>query len=319
MTQSTEWSLVQKCAICASSLCKNNQDHAMDWDDLRFVLETVRQGGLSGAARVLRVNHATVSRRIQAAELALGTQLFDRLPTGYRPTQAGLRASQSAEAMETAQAELSRAIGAQDQALQGKLVVTAPQLMIEHVLAPLLRDFHVLHPEIALTVLGSNETLSLARREADVAIRISNTPDEQLFGRQVTEQRSAVYASKTYIAELAKDPSMPLDWLRFAHWTGILPEVKNKYPNTRVAMVFDDMTSMIGATRADLGATRMPCFLGDADPMLMRLPHLPTFPYLGIWVLTHQDLRNVARIAAFTTFIGDRLSKLRDQFTGNLS
>ena len=59
----------------------------LDWNDLRFVMETARNGGTSGAARVLGVNHATVARRITAAEEALGERLFDRLPSGYVPTE----------------------------------------------------------------------------------------------------------------------------------------------------------------------------------------------------------------------------------------
>ncbi|MEP1770055.1 MAG: LysR family transcriptional regulator, partial [Anderseniella sp.] len=110
----------------------------IDWSDLRFVLETVRQGGLSSAARVLGVNHATVSRRINSAEAAAGALLFDRLPGGYRPTQAGLEAARAAEAMEEASATLGLAIGSRDQTLKGPLSFTAPQLLIERILAPLL-------------------------------------------------------------------------------------------------------------------------------------------------------------------------------------
>ena len=290
----------------------------MDWNDLRFVLETVRQSGLSGAARVLGVNHATVARRIHAAEDALGAQLFDRLPTGYRPTKAGLQAVKSAEVMEAAGADLSRAIGAGDTSPSGALTITAPQLLIEHVLGPLLHAFHQAFPDIDLTVLGSNEVLNLARREADVAIRISDTPHESLFGRRVTPQRSAVYASKDYVEKLMVDRDETLAWLRFQHWAGVLPEVRARYPNTKTAMVFDDMAGMLGATRAHLGATRVPCFLGDRDPALKRIPDLPTFPYPSIWVLTHEDLRNVTRIAAFTGFISKRLSQMQPIFEGVL-
>lgn len=288
----------------------------MDWDDLRFVLETVRQSGLSGAARVLGVNHATVARRIQAAEIALGARLFDRLPTGYRPTKAGMQVVKTAEVMETAGADLSRLIGAGDTSPSGSLTVTAPPLLIEHVLGPLLHAFHLEFPDIDLTVLGSNEVLNLARREADVAIRISETPHESLYGRRVTPQRSAVYASADYVQRLEADPDEALAWLRFQHWTGILPEVKTRYPNAQIKMVFDDMAAMLGVTRAHLGATRVPCFLGDRDPKLVRVPDLPTFPYPSIWVLTHEDLRNVTRIAAFTGFISKRLSQMQHLFEG---
>lgn len=288
----------------------------MDWGDLRFVLETVRNGGLSGAARTLKVNHATVARRIAAAEAALGTALFDRRPTGYVPTRAGEDAARAAEAFETEHATLTRAIASRDASISGPLTVTAPQLMIQTMLAPIFGDFARAHPDVELIALGANKPLNLAHREADVAIRISSAPDPDLVGRQVATQNSAVFASHAYIARLADDPDKRLDWLRFVHWEAPQKAVIEAYPNLRIAMQMDDMVAMSGAVRAGLGATRMPCFLGDTDPDLGRVPGLPLFPYPPIWVLTHADLRAVPRIAAFTLFVSDALRARRSDFAG---
>jgi len=289
----------------------------VDWGDLRYVLETVRHKGLSGAARALGVNHATVARRIVAAEHALGTALFERRPSGYVPTPAGEDAAQTAEAFETGQTRLTRSIAARDNALRGPLTVTAPHLLIEICLGPILRDFRAAHPEIELTVLGSLANLNLAEREADVAIRISDTPDADLVGRQVAEQRSAVFASHAYAETLAADPDKRLHWLRFLNWQPLPQVVKDAYPNATTIMSLDDMTAMLGLVRAGAGATRMPCFLGDLDPTLTRVPGLPLMPYAAIWVLTHEDLRRVPRIAAFTSFVSQAMRAQRDAFAGN--
>lgn len=299
-------------------LC-NNAQIMIDWSDLRFVLETVRQGGLSGAARVLGVNHATVSRRISSAEAAAGALLFDRLPGGYRPTEAGLEAARAAETMEDASATLSLAIGSRDQTLKGPLSFTAPHLLIERMLAPLLPEFITQHPDIDLTILAANEALNLARREADVAIRISRSPAPTLHGSQVTEQRSAIYVSHEYAATLAANPHRPLDWIRFAHWTDVPYEVRTAWPDIREALTLDDMSAAVATVRAGIGATRMPCFLGDPDPELTRLPGLATFDYPGIWVLTHRDLRSVKRIETFMRFMSARLRRLRPVFTGEIA
>ncbi len=288
----------------------------MDWGDLRYVLETVRHGGLSGAARALGVNHATVARRIAAAEAALGTRLFDRRPTGYVPTDAGQDAARAAEAMEGNHADLSRAIAARDADPSGPLTVTAPQLLIQTALAPILGDFCAAHPSVELTVLGANAPLNLAHREADVAIRISDTPDPDLVGRQVAPQKSAVFASRAYWAHRGADPDAPLHWLRFLHWEAPPKPVREAYKDVQVAMKLDDMVAMLGAVRAGLGATRMPCFLGDTDPDLIRVPGISPMPYPPIWVLTHADLRGVPRIAAFTKFMSDALRAMRPVFAG---
>ncbi|WP_189799406.1 LysR family transcriptional regulator [Tateyamaria sp. syn59] len=288
----------------------------MDWGDLKYVLETVRHGGLSGAARALGVNHATVARRIAAAEVALGAPLFDRRPSGYVPTQAGRDAARTAETFEVEHASLSRSIAARDAALSGPLTVTAPHLMVQAVLAPIFGAFARAHPEIELSILGSIETLNLAEREADVAIRIAEAPHPDLVGRQAAPQKSAVYASHAYLAAFETDPERRLHWLRFLHWQPAPRDVLEVYPNTRTVMRLDDMVAMTGAVRAGLGATRMPCVLGDGDPTLARVPGLPLMPYAPLWVLTHADLRAVPRIAAFTEFVSAALRKQRHAFAG---
>ncbi|MCP4999829.1 MAG: LysR family transcriptional regulator [Hyphomicrobiales bacterium] len=288
-----------------------------DWSDLKYVLETVRQGGLSGAARVLGVNHATVSRRISAAEQTLGALLFDRLPGGYAPTEAGLDAVRAAERMEEADVELSLLIGSRDRALSGRVTVTAPQLMIERVLADIFADFCQLHPEIELRVLATNEPLNLSRREADVAIRISDAPTETLFGTRAAEQRAAVFTSHDYADKLRADPNNQLDWIRFLHWPGLPEEIRSVWPNQRVALAVDDMVAAIGAVRAGIGATRMPCFLGDSDPQLTRLAGLSTFAYPSVWVLTLADLRRVPRNETFMQFVSAKLRKRQKLFDGS--
>ncbi|WP_300032403.1 LysR family transcriptional regulator [uncultured Roseobacter sp.] len=287
-----------------------------NWDDLRYVLECVRHGGLSGAARALRVNHATVSRRISAAEQAMGARLFDRLPGGYSPTDAGREAARAAERMETAGHELSRSLSARDQQLSGSLTITAPQLMVERVLAPVLQDFGNLYPDIDLNVIAANRELNLTALEADVAFRISETPGDTLVGRRVTEQAAAVYINRQQAARLRDDPSLPLDWIRFAHWPGPPDVLKEAWPERRVRLTVDDMYAALAGVRAGIGATRIPCFLGDAEPEMERLGRLPLLPYRPVWILTHADLRRTRRVVTFTEFAATRINRLRPLFEG---
>ncbi len=288
----------------------------LDWNDLRFVLETARNGGTSGAARVLGVNHATVARRITAAEEALGERLFDRLPSGYVPTEAGREAVRTAEAMERLDSELDLKIAARDDRIKGRLRVTAPQLFIQRVLGGILAEFTEAYPEVDLELVATNDTLNLAQREADVAIRFSKDPPETLVGRRFIYQKGAVYATPELIAG---DPGgeAPLDWVKFAHWPGPPAEIKAVRPNLRVRLTVDDMAAAIGAVRAGIGATRMACFLGDTDSALVRVPGMPRFDYLPLWLLTHADLRHVPRIRTFMDFTAARLGKLRAVFEGS--
>lgn len=288
----------------------------INWDDLKFVLETARNGGTSGAARALGVNHATVARRITAAEAALGARLFDRLASGYVPTEAGWEAVRAAEAMSDLERGLDRRIAARDTAVSGPLKVTASELLIERVLAPIVSDFVAAHPDIDLSLVATNDTLNLAKREADVAIRFAKTPPDTLVGRRLFELKGAVFAHRDV---LARDQGglAPLDWIRFAHWPGPPAQIKAVRPNLNVRLTVDDMIAAIGAARAGIGATRMACFLGDSDLLLKRVPGLPLFTQAPLWILTHADLKQVPRVRVFTEFAAARLKALQPLFVGD--
>ncbi|MEE9389476.1 MAG: LysR family transcriptional regulator [Paracoccaceae bacterium] len=288
----------------------------LNWNDLKFILETVRQNGTSGAARALGVSHATVARRIFAAEKVLGTRLFDRLPGGYRPTEAGADAARAAEQMEQTEAALSRSVGARDQSISGKLVVTAPLSLIDRFLTSVFTDFRAEYPQVDLTVLGGTDPLNLARREADIAIRVSNNPAATLFGSKVARQKAGVYASAKFVAN---DSGGPLDWIRFAQWPGPPEQVRKARPVLNPILTVDDMVAAVAAVRSGLGATRMPCFLGETDPLLARVRGIELFDYPDIWVLTHSDLRKTPRIRAFMRFASDRLRNLQPIFEGTVA
>lgn len=283
------------------------------WGDLEAVLMTVRHGGLSPAARVLGVSHVTVARRIAQAEERLGALLFNRLPQGYVATAAGRSAARTAEAMEAAAAELDLAIAGRDSTLAGDLVLTAPPVLVAPVLADLLAGFAARHPQIRLKLLATNDTLNLHRREADIAIRVSRSPAETLWGVQATEQRAGFYISARSFAE--RGPT-GVAWVGFSHWPGVPEAVSQVYGAVAEAVVFDDMVAVLGAVQAGLGAARMPCCIGDGTPGLIRLPETPLEDYAPIWLLAHREMRNVPRLQAFMAFAAAELRARRGLFCG---
>jgi len=306
----------EKTIIAAQHLIINNQV-MLNWNDLRFVLETARQGGISGAARVLGVNHGTVSRRISAAEDVLGARLFDRLASGYIPTEAGREAMLIAEQMEEQGHRLERQMNARDIRIAGPLVVTAPQMLLDRFLGPVIQEFIQKYPAIELSVKAGNETLNLAAREADVALRVSADPPETLVGKRVAQQRYGIYAAPELIA---RDPGAdtPLDWVSFGNWPGPPKEFLKLRPQLRRQLVVDDIYAALAAVRAGIGATRLACFIGDSDPGLRRLPDTPLFPYMPLWVLTHADLRTQPRVRAFVDHASSAIKKARPLFVGDV-
>lgn len=301
-------------------MCKNAR---MDnWDDLKFVLAIAKAGNVTRAARVLGVTHSTVSRRLSALEESVGTRLFDRLPDGFTPTQAGEEAVAAARRVEAEIVALDTRITAKDTELEGPLRVTAAQLLFQVQLAEIMQQFAERHPGIELQMVTANEILSLHRREADIAVRVTNTPDENLFGRLATGQNRAYYVSKEYARKVGEIATVGLDkapvaCVNFKWWgKGVPKEVLSRYPQAYVSLIADDMIAMVAAIRAGMGIGRLPCFLGDPDPDLMRVPGFEPSRYFDIWILTHPDLKNVARIRAFLGFAADAFREKSSLYLG---
>ncbi|WP_093968618.1 LysR family transcriptional regulator [Actibacterium lipolyticum] len=287
-----------------------------DWDNLRTVLQLVRHGSLAGAAKALGVSYTTVSRRVAAAEESFGTPLFERLQAGYAPTEAGRSAARHAEQMEQAELALRRELAARDTALTGPLVITAPQLLIASHLCHVIDAFLEKHPGVELTIRATNELLDLNNREADLAIRISDTPGDDLVGRRLARQHTASFASPDYASKLQDNPGDMIDWLGFTFWQDPPKAAMALNPNQRVRMRFDDMSALIGAAQAGLGVARMPMFVGRAAGGLMQVPILPPQQYHDIWVLSHRDLKDAAKLRAFKDMLVPYFAAHKDDFVG---
>lgn len=261
----------------------------MEWDDLRTVLALVRHGSLARAGAALGLNYTTVARRIARAETAFGAALFDRLPEGYVPNASARLVADHAARMEAEDIALSRRLLGQRQEMTGRLIVTASQLVIAHVLCPVLDAFTTAHPQVDLTIRATNDLLDLERREADLAIRISHRPGDGLTGLRLCAQNTASFAAPDWAARLRDDPDGPVDWIAYSGHAGLPAAVARNAPGARIRYRFDDMIAIAGAVQAGLGVARMPMFLGRALPGIEQVPILPPQPYADIWVVGHAD------------------------------
>lgn len=287
----------------------------VNWDDMRTVLALVRAGTLAGAAEALGVTYTTVARRVHRAEDMLGQVLFERHPEGYLATAEAHSMAAAAEQMEQQEHQLLRQLAGQDQSLSGPFTLTAPQLLIQAHLGPLLVEFSHQYPEIDLTVKASNDLLNLNRREADLAIRISGDPGDTLVGRRLTLQRSACFAAPKVAERAAADPKAVLDWIQYSEHVSVPKAALAQYPNARVRGRFDDMVAMVAAARSGMGALRMPVFLGRATAGLVPLSQVATTSYAPIWMLSHRDLQHARKVAAFKDLLVPWFKQHADLFT----
>lgn len=293
-----------------------------DWDSLRYILAVAREGGLSGAARVLGVNHATVSRQLAKAEDVAGVRFFTRLASGLQPTEAGLVAIAHAEEVEARMVALDMALASRDENEEGELKVTLPPLLANDNFAEDLKEFKKLHPGIEISILGATEVLNLHRREADVAIRVTRTPEESLWGRLMSSQRAGWFATPEFVEEFAAvldgaDSDRMLPYIAFDQGPQVCPSTQfADLPACRAAIHTDDMVSALSMARQGIGMVRCSHFLGSADRDLMRVPGISLTDHMPIWVLTHPDLRHVPRVTEFMRFIAGRFSARRELYVG---
>lgn len=288
-----------------------------DWDMLRYVLAVAREGGLSGAARALGVNHATVSRALDRAEAAAGVRLFDRRATGLVPTEAGRVAADRAAAVEAEVLALDLALTARDERETGPLTVSLPPLMAASGLAGEIAAFLAAYPGVDLTLRGDNAIHDIHRRETEVAIRVTRSPAESLWGRQVTPQRAGWFATPEFIAR--HGPALkgggPVPIVSMTVWDSPVPRsLAERVPGAFAALRSDDMVSAFALAEAGAAMVRMPNFLGVRG--LARVPGLPLVDYMPVWCLTHPDLRRVPRIAEFMRFVGEGFARRRALFMG---
>jgi DNA-binding transcriptional LysR family regulator len=118
------------------------------------------------------VKHSTVLRRIAQLEGRLGTQMFEKLPSGYRLTDAGEEVLEFAEQIAASSNQLVTRVSGRDQSVRGRLRVTPSPMLATQLLMPDFAKFAALHPDIEMEILSSDELVNLTNREADVAIRV---------------------------------------------------------------------------------------------------------------------------------------------------
>ncbi len=291
--------------------------HLMEWDNIRIFLALVRGGSVRAAAARAGISHATVSRRVDAFEIRMGVKLFDRLPNGFSLTAAGEDLLQAAENIEAEIHSVQRRLVGQDRRLAGGIRVTMVDIFATHLLMAALTEFAELYPDIELEVLIAYETLDLSRREADIAVRLVKNPPDHLIGRRLGTVSNAAYATQAYLDNHDLVDPTSACWIGFGLPKPFPKWVKQSdYPHLPARGVFDSVLLQLQAARCGMGIANLPCFLGDPDPDLVRLPPAKPRPGYDLWLLRHRDTRSTARLRVFSEFIADTVTRYRPLLEG---
>ncbi len=224
------------------------------------------------------------------------------------------------ERVEEAVHSLDRRVLGRDARLHGPLrLTTFDALAVRHV--ALFKGFQRRYPDIELEISVENAPVSLTRREADVALRLTNSPPEHLVGRKILRAEFALYAHRDLVAEHG-DNLGGYPWLAWDERLGarLTQEwMDANVPEARIAAVIDSSALMIRSVQRGFGIQFLICPEGDGRPELVRLrPPEPGFG-MDLWVLTHPDLRGTARVKAFMDHLYDGLREHAEAYAGDAS
>ncbi|MXN66394.1 LysR family transcriptional regulator [Stappia sp. GBMRC 2046] len=256
----------------------------LTWDDYNLVLLIARKGTLSGAAKALNVNETTVSRRLAAAEERASATLFTRRNRRLIPTPQGSVVVNSATAMENSLMGGKGETGS----LRGLVRVGSVSFVIDTLIAPLLPEFAARHPDITLELVPSNETASLALREADIAIRLARPERGKLTARQIGEIEFTLASRRG---------TRPEHFIAYERDLDDLPEIRKireVYTGEPIARI-SSLGGIAEAASAGLGAAMLPLAALDAHPELAAADRAvsATRP---LWLVVHEDLKARATV-----------------------
>lgn len=232
----------------------------------------------------------------------MGVRLFDETPEGMVPTAAGQELAESAETVESEVMAVESRLAGQDAQLRGTLRVSTIDFIFE-CFADAFVSFVESYPRVDLSVLSTDEEVSLRRREADVAIRLHDTPPESLLGRRLGRLEFGVYASRSLVDRVGRNaPPAAFPWLRFdarSDGRGLQPWYDRFAAGAPSVMGFDSYSVMRHAVRTGLGAHFMAKVDADRFDDLVRVASEEAAPTRTLWALTLPELRTNTRVRAF--------------------
>jgi len=294
----------------------------MDWDKLRVFHAVAEAGSFTHAGETLNLSQSAVSRQISALEEALAVPLFHRHARGLILTEQGETLNRTVREVFAKLAMTEALLTESKEKPSGRLKVTTTVAFGSTWLAPRLKDFLDLYPEITLSVVLDDAELDLAMREADVAIRMHPPRQPDLVQRHLLTISWIVFASKEYL-DAADTPEKIEDLANhkliiYGDYRPPVPDINWLYEAAKRAGVtrkpvleMNSIFGMLRAVRSGLGIAALPDYMVEETEGLVRvLPDLKA-PKVDAYFVYPEELRNSKRVAVFRDFLLARLAQKR--------
>lgn len=273
-------------------------DDEMEWSDVKIFLAIARSGNLSAAARAVGLSQPTMGRRLRALEAAVGHSLFQRTGDGFVLTDEGTAALLHAERMEEEALAFERELAGQGDRLSGVLRVASSDWFGVHVLAPIFARLTSDHPRLTIELLTDARIYSLARREADLAIRIAPFDESGVVQRKLTHLDYGLYGiADTPSPEAGSGLGTRLVTMDDGFTS--FPDavwMREIFPNGIVAFRSNSREAQAQAVLSGAGLAVLPRRLAERLPGLVDFPISPSPPGRDVWIGYHRDLRRLRRL-----------------------
>lgn len=287
----------------------------LDWNLIRSFVAVAETGSLSAAARRLTASQPTLGRHVAELEAALGVVLFRRGRRGYALTEGGAALYERARTMAEQATAFQRLATGSAERVAGTVRVTASEIVSAYVLPSILTRLGEAEPEIEVEIVASNAVENLLRRDADIAIRMTEPAQLDLVARKVADLELTACAAKSYLARRGT-PRRPED-LAGHDLVGYDrgPELIDGFRALgieidRNAFRFrtDNQIVLWEAVRAGNGVGFGQKPLVARDPLVEAiLPDLRIPFVLPMWLAMHRDVRTSPRIRRVADFLFEEL------------
>ena len=294
-----------------------------NWQNLKFFLALARGTTLGKAAETIGSNPTTVFRRVRAFEEEITARLFVSTPQGYRLTPAGEALFQEAAAVEEKMDALGQKIGGLDNQIRGEVRLTTTDSLALTVLPPILRAFKSRYPAVNLSLNISARFFNLTKREAEIALRPGSNAPPNLFGQKLGLIHFAVYAARIYLEEKPvthlPDELGDHSFIGLDDSLGHLPSKQwlDRWAGDETRFIrTDNMMTSGMLCNEGLGIAILPTYFERYCPNLVRVYEPPVFLGSDFWLLTHKDMKDVARVKAVRQYLAQEIIRTMSDFIG---
>lgn len=292
----------------------------MDWDKVRIFLEVARTGQILGAAKRLKLNHATVARKLTALEKDLKTKLVNRQTTGSSLTPSGVALLAAAERAESELLRVGSQLTSVAEKVSGTVRIGAPDGLGNYFLASQLGAFAAANPALIVQLVALPRTFSLAKREADIVVTLERPTEGRLISTKLTDYTLSVYASEDYLKRAApiQKPDDLTDHLLITYIHDIIYSRALDYASTLGELVTrryecGSVVGQVEAVRAGHGVGILHDYAAERYPELKRI--LPAIRFTrSYWLVSHPDTHETRRVREVRRYIVAKVREARSQF-----